>query len=300
MKRFKSKKHSKYKLYILVFIMICYIINKNFDIKIKETSNIIKYVFKNDIKYSYKDNILSNMYKQINKNIFNNPINILHTNTNIAYATNISYIDNKPKVYIYNSHQGETYNNEYLENTNIIPNVILASSILKEKLDNIGIKTIIESNDILKYMRDNNLDHGGSYIASRYFLNKIYEKYPNLDLYIDLHRDSIDYNTSITNINGKICAKVLFVIGLENPNYQGNLNVVNKLNNIILKKYPSLTRGIMKKEGYGVNGVYNQDVNSNVILIEIGGNKNNLDEVSNTLDLIADVIGEYINEKEKI
>ena len=55
----------------------------------------------------------------------------------------------------------------------------------------------------------------------------------------------------------------------------------------------------MKKEGYGVNGVYNQDLKENVILIEIGGNENNIEEVNNTLDLVAHVIGEYINEKEE-
>ena len=53
----------------------------------------------------------------------------------------------------------------------------------------------------------------------------------------------------------------------------------------------------MKKQGYGVNGVYNQDLASNVILIEIGGHENNIDEVNNTLDLVADAIKEYLNEK---
>jgi stage II sporulation protein P len=237
----------------------------------------------------------------MNKNVFNNPVNILHTNNNnITLVSNISYIDNKPKVYIYNSHQGELYTNKYMENSNITPNVMLASTMLQEKLESLGIKTIVEKNDILKYMSDNGLNHGGSYIASRYFLNKVYEKYPNLDLYIDLHRDATSYDIVHTSIDGKDYARVLFVIGLENHKYQSNLDITNKLNNIILSTYPDLTRGIMKKEGPGVNGVYNQDLNSNVILIEIGGDKNNIDEVNNTLDIIAKVIERYINEKEKI
>ena len=304
MKRFKSKKYNKkYKLYIALFLMICYIINNNFDIKFKNSKkSIISYVFGNDIRYNYKNNIFSSIYKEVNKNIFNNPVNILHANigNNTVLVSNISYIDNKPKVYIYNSHQGELYNNKYMENSNITPGVMLASSMLEEKLESLGIKTIIEKNDILGYMKDNGLNHGGSYIASRFFLNKIYNEYPNLDLYIDLHRDATNYDVVHTVIDGKDYAKVLFVIGLENPNYQSNLDVTTKINNIILNSYPSLTRGIMKKEGYGVNGVYNQDLNSNVILIEIGGDKNNIDEVNNTLDIIAKVIKEYIDEKEKI
>ena len=91
----------------------------------------------------------------------------------------------------------------------------------------------------------------------------------------------------------------VFVIGLEYSTYEKNLSVANELNNIIINKYPTLTRGIMKKEGYGVNGVYNQDLSSNVILIEVGGNENNIDEINNTLDLLSEVIGEYLNEKEK-
>ena len=53
----------------------------------------------------------------------------------------------------------------------------------------------------------------------------------------------------------------------------------------------------MKKKGYGVNGIYNQDLKGNVILIEIGGNENNIEEINNTLDIMALVIGEYLNEK---
>lgn len=302
MKKFRSKKtKNKFKIYLFLILIIYCVISYNVRFK-NSNKDIIKYVFKSDIKYNYKNNIISNIYKGINKNIFNKPINILNTsfNNKVAVVSNISYMDNTPKVYIYNSHQGEKYSDLYMENSNIKCDVVLASNILKEKLEGLGIKTILEENDILGYMSNNGLNHGDSYIASRYFLNKVYEKYPNLDLYIDLHRDAIGYNESVINIGDKKYAKILFVIGLENPSYQNNLNVINKLNNIILNTYPSLTRGIMKKEGYGVNGVYNQDLDSNVILIEIGGDKNNMDEVSNTLDILANVIERYINEKEKL
>ena len=129
------------------------------------------------------------------------------------------------------------------------------------------------------------------------FLENVMKKYNNIDLYIDLHRDAISHDASYININGKDCAKVLFVIGLEYNTYQNNLKIVEQLNNIINNKYPNLSRGIMKKKGYGVNGVYNQDLAPNVILIEIGGHENNIDEVNNTLDLIAEVLREYLNEE---
>ena len=42
--------------------------------------------------------------------------------------------------------------------------------------------------------------------------------------------------------------------------------------------------------------MYNQDLKDNIILIELGGNNNNLDEVVNTIELLVPIIGEYINE----
>ena len=65
---------------------------------------------------------------------------------------------------------------------------------------------------------------------------------------------------------------------------------------MIKEKYPNLTRGILTKGGKGVNGIYNQDLNSNMVLIEIGSNESTIDEVLNTIDLLAHIIGEYVNE----
>ncbi|MBQ9072469.1 MAG: stage II sporulation protein P [Bacilli bacterium] len=311
-KKFRTKKRIKIKrmLYILLIIVVIYLVN--FCIKrinlINSNTIFINSVLDSSNNYSYdenkNENIVDVVLNYISNNIFNSPTSLLKTELKYEEENKVKkvefiYEENElPRIYIYNSHQGENYDYKYLEEYNIVPNVLMASQMLEEKLENLGISTIVEENDILEYMEQNNLNHGGSYIASRYFLEKTINKYPSMDLYIDLHRDAATHSVTYTNINGKDCAKILFVIGLEYDTYQENLKVVTELNNLILNKYPSLTRGIMKKEGYGVNGVYNQDLDSNVILIEIGGHENNIDEVNNTLDLIAEIIGEYLNEKE--
>ena len=259
------------------------------------------------MNYTNKNELIINKY--INKNIFNNPIYILKSeikydnnvqkeNSNNILMSTVS-IDS-PKVYIYNSHQKEEYSYKYLEEYNIIPNVLMASNMLKDKLENLGINTLVEENDITKYMEENNLDHSGSYIASRYFLTNTMNKYNSIELFIDLHRDAASYEATHTIIDGKDYAKVLFVVGGEYDTYLLNKKVEEDINNIINEKYPTLSRGILKNEGWGKNGVYNQDLNSNIILIEVGSNYNNIDEVNNTLDALAIVIGEYLNEKEKI
>ena len=52
----------------------------------------------------------------------------------------------------------------------------------------------------------------------------------------------------------------------------------------------------MKKSGKGVNGIYNQDFNVNTMLIEVGGQYNNISEVNNTLKIFAQVLRDYIKE----
>ena len=70
---------------------------------------------------------------------------------------------------------------------------------------------------------------------------------------------------------------------------------MESIDSICNKYYPGLSRGIYKKEGAGVNGIYNQDISSNVILIELGGAYNNIDEVLNTTEAISKVLYHYIN-----
>ena len=71
------------------------------------------------------------------------------------------------------------------------------------------------------------------------------------------------------------------------------------INNIFINDYPGLSRGIYKKEGPNVNGIYNQDISPNSMLIEVGGVDNNIEEVMNTLNAITDVLNKYIGANEK-
>ena len=80
----------------------------------------------------------------------------------------------------------------------------------------------------------------------------------------------------------------------KNKNYKKNYSVAKKINTLIEKKYPNLTRGILIQSGENVNGIYNQDLAPNIILIELGGNYNSYTEVKNTIDLITPIIGEYL------
>jgi len=204
---------------------------------------------------------------------------------------------NNPIIYIYNSHQLENYNNDNLEIYGITPNVLMASYLLKEKLNNKGISTIVEDTNLTEFLELNNWNYANSYRASRIFMLDKQNTYKSLKYYIDIHRDSVNKALSTVTINNKPYARILFVVGLEHKNYQKNLDLANQINELFNKHYKGLSRGVLKKEGKTVDGIYNQDISNNAMLIELGGVDNNIDEVLNTITAIADILSIYIKEQ---
>ena len=206
---------------------------------------------------------------------------------------------NTPLVYIFNTHQTEGYKSNLLESFNINNTVYLASHILGEYLNDLGVGVVVEENSIVDVLNANGWKYGRSYKASRVLMEEAYKNNPTLNFFIDLHRDSASYERTFIEIEGVGYAKVLFVVGLEHDGYVANLELAKKLNEKIKIKYPGLSRGVLEKKGAGVNGIYNQDFNKNTILIEVGGQYNYIEEVNNTLKIISQVIYEYLNEYEK-
>lgn len=267
--------------------------SKNFIYKISK--------FISNINVNNPTSILENSfgYKMSNNNVLVHNDNYSDTNTESSVEEVITHMKERetkkdPLVYIYNTHQTEKYSNEDLGD--ITPNVLMASYLLKDKLDKLDVPTLVEESNIPEFMKINNWNYNSSYKASRFYLMDAKSKYPSVKLFIDLHRDSIEKKNSTVTINKKEYAKVLFVVGKEHANYEKNLTLANKLNEKIKNSYPTLTRGIMEKEGKNVNGIYNQDVSENCLLIELGGNENNITEILNTVDVISEIIKEYINE----
>ena len=120
---------------------------------------------------------------------------------------------------------------------------------------------------------------------------------PSLKLFIDLHRDALSHDAATVIYNNISYAKILFVVGADFNNYQKNLNFTESINKIVIDNYSFLTRGVLTKTGPLVNGVYNQDLSDNIILLEVGGNESTINEVANTLDLIGDVIVKKLGEE---
>lgn len=202
--------------------------------------------------------------------------------------------DSPPVVYIYNTHQGEKYSGTKEINLNY--SVLDASNYLKERLKSYNINSIVEKGSIQDVLNANNWKYASSYRVSRMFLEQAKKKTESLTYFIDLHRDSVNKSISTVEIKGKKYAKVMLLLGLENKNYKENEKVITKLNDWLNTNYKGISRGIYKKEGKGVNGVYNQDFSTNCILIEVGGEENTYEEVENTIDVIAEMMNYWVGE----
>lgn len=331
-KRFSAKKKKKKKIRYIFYFLILYllyqiVIDVTINLKLVNSNEEFLRALINDsnhhMLYERSSKGVVNRIVNFFSNVdFNNPISIIEKSFGLTYdpkesSTNLVSSDDyynmeelekisehikdpfpidveNPKVYIYNSHQLENYSSSNLEIYNITPNVMMTSYLLKDKLIRLGIPTIAEEANLLEFMRINNWQHQDSYKASRFYIIDAFNKYSSLELLIDIHRDAIKKNDSTTTINGKKYAKILFVVGLENPKYEQNLELANKLNNLINNAYPTLSRGILKKQGAGVDGVYNQDISPKMILLEIGGVENSIDEVLNTVEAISIIMKEYL------
>lgn len=243
-----------------------------------------------------------NLLKNISMNeIENNGINLkgeylinvgLSTFDDITFSKEVFKQEEKEfdnienKIYIYNTHQTEEYRT--IENYNLTPTVHTASYILKDMLRDYGIGAIVEDRDLKTDLNSMGYTYRQAYKVSRSWLEKLNN--PNLSLYIDLHRDSINYNLSNVNVNGKDYAKIMFVVG-TNYDYQENMNVANALIREIENINKDISRGVFTRFS-----IYNQDYNKNCVLIEVGGPESTYESVSNSLSVLASAINNYLGE----
>lgn len=203
-------------------------------------------------------------------------------------------------VFIYSTHSTESYLPMLpgVTDPNLAwhkeKNVTLLGKRLGEKLEEKGIKTLVNNKDIQGIIKKRGMSYEQSYAASREVVVEAMKQNKQIQYFIDIHRDSLRKGVTTTTINGKKYAKCLFVVGEAHPNYEKNSEFATNIHHAIQKKYPSLSRGVFgKSKAGGNNGIYNQDLAENSILIEIGGVDNTKEELDRTVDALADVISEY-------
>ena len=304
-KKFKSRRHIKFHFlacffFMFLFFIFCLILrfflSFNF-ISMNVVSLLDDFSINNDINIV---SLISRSFFSLCRFDINSPNTILQSvmfyespNSSMYYVMNdtpitVSTDNSLPLVYIYNTHDTEEYSDNY--------GVFDAAFYLQERLRNLGINSIVEENRTSNIRSSNGWNYNLSYKASRINLERVKDENPSIKLFIDLHRDSVGRSLTTVTIGDKSYAKVLFVIGREHANYLENLHFTQSIDYLISSSYSSLSKGILEKEGPGVNGIYNQDIGYNVILLEVGGNQNTSREVNNTLDVISNIIKEKVYE----
>ncbi|WP_332632438.1 stage II sporulation protein P [Halalkalibacter flavus] len=180
-------------------------------------------------------------------------------------------------------------------------NVTLVGERLGKELEKRGIGTEVDKTDISGMLSERGWSYPQSYEASRDLIKTAMENNQDLEFFFELHRDALRRDITTVTINGIEYARTYFVIGKNNPNYQKNQKLAEDLHYLIEKQYPGLSRGVLIKDGTGINGRYNQDLSENSILIEMGGVDNTLEESYRTTEALAEIISDYYwNSAEKV
>lgn len=286
-KIFKSKKYKRISYRKIIFILLisfsfAFILSKLSIFKNNNFINLLKKTSVNEL--DFKNINIKGEYL----------INVGLTNFNKIKFDKVMFkeVDKdeeklKPRIYVYNTHQTEEY--KTIENYNLTPTVHTASYILKDLLKQYNIGVIVENSDLKTDMNKLGVNYNNAYQVSKYWLNNLGMN--DLELYIDLHRDSVNYNLSNVTVDGVDYAKIMFVMG-NNYDYYDNLAVAEKLVSEVEKINKTISRGIFTRK----NSVYNQDFNKNCVLIEVGGPDSTYESVSNTLSVLALAIKNYLGE----
>lgn len=223
----------------------------------------------------------------------------------IVYASNDLVVSdvvppkNPFKVLLVFTHSHETYK-PFVENEKGMvavyddhSNLFSMQSLFEDYFRLNGISATTLDVDVMNVMKQNGKAFHEAYKTARPYIAEEL-KSNHYDLILDIHRDSTSRNkTTIVHKNVSY-AKVAFVIGAENPNYKSNKTLAQALSDSMNQIIPNISRGIIEKKGSGVDGVYNQDLAKEMILVEIGGIDNTEDEVYRTVAVMAQAVANSI------
>ncbi|MDF2558531.1 MAG: stage sporulation protein [Bacillales bacterium] len=193
-------------------------------------------------------------------------------------------------VHIYFSHNRESY---APGQSNSLVTVTDVGTTIANSLISRGIGTSVDKTDIGARLISKKKNYASSYDESREVVKEAMGKNKNLTYLIDVHRDSQTKKITTIDKDGLSYAKIAFIIGGENPNYEQNLQLANALHQKLDSLLPGLSRGVFQKSGKGTNGKYNQDLTGQSMLIEMGGVDNTAEELTRTSEVFAEAFSQY-------
>lgn len=207
----------------------------------------------------------------------------------------------KPQILIYHSHgASESFIDSKPGDKS--ESVVGVGAYLAQVLeDEYGYSVI---HDEREYDRvDGKIDRNKAYNQSLAGMKKWLEKYPSIEVVIDLHRDGVGNKVvRTTTIDGKKTAQVMFFNGLSrskkgaidylyNENLQANLAFSLQCKIAAMRTYPDFTKPIYLKSYR-----YNLHLMERSMLVELGNENNTVEEAMNAMPPLADVLNQVLSE----
>ncbi len=194
-----------------------------------------------------------------------------------------------PFVLIYHTHTSESYDGG--------GTVVDVGKKMAEEFESLGYKTI-HLTDV--YDKE---QFSGAYSRSIEGVTEVLKKYPSIKLVFDVHRDAItdasgNHYKPVTNIDGSSVAQVMFVCGtnqkgLSHPKWQENFKFALDVSRTLGKNYNGLSRPVNLRADR-----FNTHVTNYAFIIEVGSEKNKLEEALNASVYTARSIIQTIEKSE--
>lgn len=198
-----------------------------------------------------------------------------------------------PLVIIYHTHSSESYmpfkesNYHRVEEEGTVRDV---GNVLETELKKKGINVIHD-----KTIHDRP-SYNESYSRSLETIQTLRNKHPSAIYIIDLHRDAAAAGATegkYIEINGKRVAKFSMVVGRSNENYENLYDFAKKVSAKAASMYNGFGGSIIEKD-YN----YNEFVSDRAVLLEVGNNKNTIEEARECGKYFANVLSEIIKEEQ--
>lgn len=198
-------------------------------------------------------------------------------------------------ILIYHTHTDEAFlkgEQDYVETStgrtkNQDYSIVKVGDTFKNSLINAGFTVVHDKTDNVKNGFYNAYDT--SYQTIKQYIGKT-------DIYVDMHRDA--YNGKEPNFitqNDKEYAYIAFVVAngenyKEKPNWQENYKLAKILSDKIDEICPGISKGIIFKDKR-----FNQHVSNSCLLVEMGNERNTIEQVDLSAQILAKAFSEVLN-----
>lgn len=204
-----------------------------------------------------------------------------------------------PQILIYHTHSQEDFIDSVPGDTDTT--ILGMGEVLAEALrDRYGYQVIHDTG--VYDLVDGVLDRSAAYDYARASIQNILAEHPTLEVVIDLHRDGVEGQKFVTEIDGQPTSMVMFFNGisrdsqdepipyLPNPYTAQNLAFSLQLQVRAREQYPGFTRNIYLKAER-----YNLHLRPRSLLIEAGTQLNTVEEERNAMYPLAELIDQVLS-----